>query len=137
MKCCCFIWDFEVSLVSRTQPSSPLCLWQCFFSQMECTNKVVMHNSNLTLDSYSLLTDFSIWALKKGYKEGRKWGPSALYWTILESYGHHAFIALFYFVSNSNSQNNENCKNIRICEAFFDELNRTLQWRKWKLLGKD
>ena len=79
-----------------------------FFSEVECTKKVFMHSSNLTLDPYSLLTDFSIWALKKGYKEGRKWGPSALYWTILESYGHHAFIALFHFVSNSNSQNNEN-----------------------------
>ena len=25
------IWPKEVTLVSRTQPSGPLCLWQCFF----------------------------------------------------------------------------------------------------------
>ena len=28
------IWPKEVTLVSRTQPSGPLCLWQCFISSL-------------------------------------------------------------------------------------------------------
>ena len=35
------IWPKEVTLISRTQPSGPLCLWQCFENE---TSRVILDN---------------------------------------------------------------------------------------------
>ena len=35
------IWPKEITLVSRTQPSGPLCFWQCFNSSLLCITNTV------------------------------------------------------------------------------------------------
>ena len=60
------IWPKEVTLVSRTQPPGPLCLWKCFTDQLnsknsniycrECCNYNVKLQGTV-IDISSLLTD--------------------------------------------------------------------------------
>ena len=49
----------EVTLVSRTQPSGPLCLWQCFnFTLARIINMFI---SRIFITSYSLLETLLCW----------------------------------------------------------------------------
>ena len=50
-----FVWEFviwpkEVTLVSRTQPSGPLCLWQCFCYKLGCLLLLLLiRGKNITI----------------------------------------------------------------------------------------
>ena len=39
------MFDQEITLVSRTQPSGPLCLWQCFMLKDEAVERLNERNA--------------------------------------------------------------------------------------------
>ena len=53
------IWSKEVTFVTRTQPSGPLCLWQCFLPSRE---KVFRLSNILPSDWQNGTTDLAGWA---------------------------------------------------------------------------
>ena len=53
------IWPKEVTLVSRTQPSGPLCLWQCFF--LFFMSKYFLTNPFLELQTLHILLHRLLW----------------------------------------------------------------------------
>ena len=59
------IWPEQVTLVSRTQPSGPLCLWQCFITKED--GSILLGLKSLVFESYALLMDaqFIYWKLEK------------------------------------------------------------------------
>ena len=60
------IWPKEVTLISRTQPSGPLCLWQCFENE---TSRVILDNFPFVRAMHLLENILrSIWAdIKRWY----------------------------------------------------------------------
>ena len=58
------IWPKEVPLASRTQPSGPLCLWQCFYNH--CIYRCIVINT--TRETFSALSSkcFDLFVLQRG-----------------------------------------------------------------------
>ena len=58
------IWPKEVTLVTRTQPSGPLCLWQCFFLIL-CLFSYVYYLARWTSVLFGGERDFCLWWSQK------------------------------------------------------------------------
>ena len=57
------IWPKEVTLISRTQPSGPLCLWQCF-NTLRTAGKICLPDSlilNCIFDNNGLTSCGIVW----------------------------------------------------------------------------